>query len=172
MKHLNEFEIWNYLEDKLSEDESKNVREHLTQCEECSYQLRVSGTILRELMDNKSPRLTSSFINRVLSELNLVKKQKTRLSFITFPFILFGIFSIFIIGTIIIFYIHSPQNFDQVYLFDSYLKDFINTWEAGIKKFLLGLKLFSEVTYLYIIGSVFLIGIVEVILSKFSFRKR
>lgn len=171
MKHLNEYELWNYLEDNLSGNELEIVREHLNECEDCSSQLKINGAIIRELMDHKSARLSPHFTVKVLSKLNLVKKRKRVFSFAGFPFLIFGLFFVVILGTIVIYYSQTSTNFGETYSFGVYLKDIIEIWERTIREALLNLKVLNNVTYLYLFGSILVVCAVEFILSKVIYRR-
>ncbi|MBM4176104.1 MAG: zf-HC2 domain-containing protein [Ignavibacteria bacterium] len=171
MKHLNEYELWNYLEDKLSNEELENIRQHLSDCEACTHMLKLNGAVLREMMESKSPQLTSNFTHRVLAELNLLHKKRRVFSFVNFPFILFTVFSIFTLSTIIIYYLQSPQNLSGTYSFDVFLKEIINTWETSVKNSMVIVKFLSDPTYLYLFGSIILLGILEFILSRISYKR-
>lgn len=171
MKHLNDYELWNYLENNLSGNELEIVREHLNECEDCSYQLKINGAIIRELMDHKSAKLTSHFTDKVLGKLNLVKKRKRVFSFAGFPFLIFGMFFVVIIGTIVIYYSQASTNFGESYSFGVYLKDIIEIWERTVKEAFLNLKVLNSLTYLYLIGSFLVIGVVEFVLSRVINRR-
>lgn len=119
-----------------------------------------------------SLRLNSHFTDKVPNKLNLLKKRKGVFGFAGFPFLIFGLFFVAILGTIVIYYSQTSTNFGESYSFGVYLKDIIEIWERTVKEAFLNSKVLNSLIYLYLIGSFLVIGAVEFVLSKFIYRKR
>lgn len=172
MIHLTEYEIWNYIDGKLNVAEIEKVKEHLTVCDNCNYNLRINAAITRELIDFRFARLSSHFTTKVLSDLNIIRKNVKAPIILKVMFSLLAITFLLFIGFTVAYALQLAPPQSESTNISSYVTLF-SRFIATIVFQIVGLFKFSGMkNYIILLGSLLLIGLIDLIASKFSMKRR